>query len=1115
MHYDELSAVLQDTTSDIRIRYTELYRILCLVLTEGTVDSGLTFSGPFARLTFLATKHQMDDRQRLRLNACRGRCRELSALTDEELLSSLPYDVHAVAELASLLAGDTIPSSLSVMLPRDKTVPFQSKRITDYMRVCVTSWDDEYIYAQSDATLAQAVRILYATDDNRLGNWSYLRRLLSEGTQLNLVRVEERDDVLFPEIIILEPDYLVDISSVAACFTEYGASPYVHLLRHLQPSPQSRAILLGNIAGQMLDEEVNCPPGETIPYRDTALRFMHRYAIDLATNTESMQGFHEEAIAQQQNIRALLQTAASEDASLRMDHLLIEPSFFCEMLGLQGRMDLMQDDFRVLMEQKSGKREFRTDAHREPHYVQMLLYQAILHYGFGLRNDEISSYLLYSKYPDGLMKEGPAPHLLFDALRLRNQIVWSEFEWSRGGSKMLDRLTAERLNTKHVSGRLWTEFQQPKIAAMLDIVQQSEPVARAYFHRMTTFVAREHLLSKIGSPSREASGMAALWNSSMEEKLVAGNIFAGLTIARTWSEDGSDSVDFLLLQRPEDLNAYNDYLPNFRQGDIVLLYSYRQGEEPDVRRTIVSRAHIVEITTDHIQLQLRATQRNAYFFQPREGFCWAVEHDSTEASFTALYRSVFSLLSATPERRNLLLGQRSPQTDTSVVLRGDYSRQGTAPHFNQLVLRAMQAQDFFILIGPPGTGKTSFGLMSILREELLREQGSVLILSYTNRAIDEICSKLTEAGLAFLRISSPQVCPDVYRPYLLSEHARLCQNSAELRQKLTEARIVVGTTTSISSQQAIFSLRSFSLAIVDEASQILEPHLMSLLCARHRGTDAIRRFVLIGDHKQLPAVVQQDPTESVVTDPVLHDIGLYDCRESLFQRLLRLQHEAFPEGDSPFVFRFTHQGRMHPEVALFANEHFYAGSLQPVPLQHQTAPLCFPIFDETDPMQQLLVGRRVCFLPAERPSRSDSPKVNEVEARLIAQAAHAVFRLYEQNGRPFVPEDTLGIIVPYRHQIAVVCKHIAAYGIAALGQITVDTVERFQGSQRDVIIYGFTIQMPHQLDFLCAQTFEEDGYLIDRRLNVAMTRAREQMLLIGNPHLLALNPVLGDVAALR
>ena len=77
----------------------------------------------------------------------------------------------------------------------------------------------------------------------------------------------------------------------------------------------------------------------------------------------------------------------------------------------------------------------------------------------------------------------------------------------------------------------------------------------------------------------------------------------------------------------------------------------------------------------------------------------------------------------------------------------------------------------------------------------------------------------------------------------------------------------------------------------------------------------------------------------------------------------------------------------------------------------------------------------------------------------------------------------------------------------ANGGITVDTVERYQGSQRDVIIYGFTVRQPYQLRFLCSQSFVEQGTVIDRKLNVALTRAREQLVLIGNPTILSLDEV--------
>ncbi len=126
---------------------------------------------------------------------------------------------------------------------------------------------------------------------------------------------------------------------------------------------------------------------------------------------------------------------------------------------------------------------------------------------------------------------------------------------------------------------------------------------------------------------------------------------------------------------------------------------------------------------------------------------------------------------------------------------------------------------------------------------------------------------------------------------------------------------------------------------------------------------------------------------------------------------------------------------------------------------------------------------------------------------MIAQVVHAVYRMYTADGRPFLPQETVGGIVPYRHQIAVVRRLLADYEVPALQSITIDTVERYQGSQRDVIVYGFTVQYPYQMDFLCSQAFQEGDVTIDRKLNVALTRAREQMVLIGNPEILSLDPL--------
>ena len=92
---------------------------------------------------------------------------------------------------------------------------------------------------------------------------------------------------------------------------------------------------------------------------------------------------------------------------------------------------------------------------------------------------------------------------------------------------------------------------------------------------------------------------------------------------------------------------------------------------------------------------------------------------------------------------------------------------------------------------------------------------------------------------------------------------------------------MVSTTSTLQSKQELFNLKHFTMAIIDEASQILEPDIVGLLAAHNdMGQTCIDKFVLVGDYKQLPAVVQQDAADTRVDDPLLQSIALTDCRNS-------------------------------------------------------------------------------------------------------------------------------------------------------------------------------------------------------------------------------------------
>lgn len=566
---------------------------------------------------------------------------------------------------------------------------------------------------------------------------------------------------------------------------------------------------------------------------------------------------------------------------------------------------------------------------------------------------------------------------------------------------------------------------------------------------------------------------------------------------------------YLLLERT---HTDIDTLPNFRQGDAIVLYE-RNVSEDNVTNKMVFKGNIEEISDCNIRIRLRAAQQNVRVL-PMESR-YAIEHDYMDTSFRCMYWGLSAFLSATKDRRDLLLNQRKPEFDTAL----DGAISAAADDFVRITLKAQAAKDYFLLVGPPGTGKTSRALRSMV-EAFYREGKEILLLSYTNRAVDEICKMLTAITpeVDFIRIGSELSCDGVYRPHLIENVLESCSTRREVQERMARCRIFVGTVATLSAKTELFRLKTFDVALIDEATQILEPQLLGLLCMRGvTGGNAIGKFVLIGDHKQLPAVVLQSSEQSEIQDEGLRGIGLHNLKDSLFERLYRnviRQQAVDGRQTSAFNSRFSafnsldmlcRQGRMNVEVAAFPNRAFYGGLLQPVGLEHQTGVLKLSPQLSADEFATLLT-RRVAFLPSVPEPPMQSAKMNRSEAKIVAGLAAAVYRQYTFAEGRFSAASTLGVITPYRSQIALIKKEIEALGIPALNEILVDTVERFQGSERDVIIYSFCVNRLSQLRFLANLT-EENGIRIDRKLNVALTRARKQMFIIGVRQLLEQNPI--------
>ena len=1122
--YGILWAVCRNESLSGYVAYRQLRELLeRLCRTQLGGDKGcLQLTDLSARISFVASKIGLTLAEENRLHTVRLASNDVLNHRVKPERKQLLRDAKTLAFFMKRLTGEDIPADLYALLPReDATYLLASPvaRQVKRMRVIFQYADETYLYVEPvDCVDKGLLRVHYNVPQVN-DEFKETCRVLWRHAQLNLLDVAvDEEEVLTPSFIVLEPDYLIDISSLAECFKEYGHHPLNYVFARLQPPDNTRPLLLGNIANLFLDEWIHAV--EAPDYLACMRKAFRAYPIELAAcedllDPEKEAAFFADCKLHFEHIRKTVnEVFPAPGYALDKADAVLEPSYICEALGLQGRLDYMQRDMSSFIEMKSGKAdEYAIRGKVEPkenNRVQMLLYQAVLEYSMGMEHRRVKAYLFYTRYPL-LYPARSSWAMVRRVMDVRNRIVANEYAVQLKNNpeytaEFLKAISPSLLNERGLDNVLWKRYLLPSIEKVCERLHSLSALETAYFCTLYNFVTKEMYTAKSGDAEYGGRfGASSLWLSTLEEKREAGEILYDLCIVQNHAAD--EHKPFLVLS-VSDVAEEEDVciLPNFREGDAVVLYE-RNKEADNVTNKMVFKGNIESFTGNTVRLRLRASQQNAGVLPA--GSRYAIEHDYMDTSFRSMYNGLGAFLTATQARRDLLLGQRLPEFDTSL----DGRIALAADDFSRIALKAEAARDYFLLVGPPGTGKTSRALRAMV-ENFYGRGEQLLLLSYTNRAVDEICKMLAgiRPSIDFIRIGSELACEPSYRPYLIKNVLDACGNRRAVRERIARCRVFVGTVATLSSKTDLFRLKTFDVALVDEATQILEPQLLGLLCARDAsGKDAIGKFVLIGDHKQLPAVVLQPSGQSEVKDEALRDIGLLNLKDSLFERLYRhlSRHRAAEEGGGmPLAGRccdmLCRQGRMNVEVARFPNQAFYGNRLLPLGLPHQQGSLALAPGMEADEFAALLTCR-VAFLPSEPEPLACSPKANHSEARLVARLAASVYRQYSAWGQ-FDVAYTLGVIAPYRSQVALIRRELEATGIEALAGVMVDTVERFQGSERDVIIYSFCLNRAYQLETSGNMT-EDDGVLIDRKLNVALTRARKQMFVTGVPGLLQLNPL--------
>ena len=937
--------------------------------------------------------------------------------------------------------------------------------------------------------------IIVECNKEQVDELTTLSPYLQLGNVFNLLNAVENENGNFiTEFLVFEPDYLIDISSLAECFRPYGNHPLNYALSRLQTKDNTSHILLGNAANFFIDELIHESDDSPAEYLSTLKKLFQNSPFEFTTcedlkDSRNEVEFFKACQKHYQNISNIISNIFPKVA-IDKENAVLEPSFICNALGFQGRLDIMLNDFSAFIELKSGKavEDFRTGGQFIHscinHYTQMILYLAVLEFNLDLQADDIRSYLLYSKYPV-LSKEKHSRSQLQEAIQVRNEIVAMEYRLQNENNisytqKILSNITSAVLNAKKLSGNFFDNYLSPSIDKFQNKFSLLNEQEKAYFLHLYNFITKELWLSKVGEKEYEGIKKASnLWNAPFEDKIIGGEILYNLKIM---DNQAATERHCITLEVPQ----YEDlYLPNFRQGDAVVLYE-RNTKEDTVNNRQVFKGSIEALGINETTIRLRYRQRNLSVWNASSYY--ALEHDYMDSTYIGMFKALTTFLEANQERRDLLLCKRMPEIDNNYIIE-DSSKE--ADDILRAINKATNAKDCFLLVGPPGTGKTSLALKQMVEASLKNTESNILLLSYTNRAVDEICKALESIhqSLPYIRIGSELNCAAKYRNHLLDNCLDNCKRRSEVETVISTCRIFAGTVASVWNKPELFKLKQFDIAIIDEATQLLEPHLLGILCTRTQtGEDAVKRFVLIGDHKQLPAVVLQSKEESSVEDVLLKDVGLTNLSNSLFERLYRKYNT---EGVSTAFDILSKQGRMHPVIASFPSQYFYNNQLDCVGLAHQK---------EED--SQL---NRLTFFSIKRSENEHSEKTNWNEARKVVEICQDLYEYSQKESKEFNPE-SIGIITPYRNQIALVRKLLQETNIKSFSSILVDTIERFQGSQKDIIIYSFCVNTLGQLATL-PNIMEENGKIVDRKLNVVLTRARKQLFIIGNDRLLSQNSI--------
>ncbi|MFB6302879.1 MAG: AAA domain-containing protein [Haloferacaceae archaeon] len=854
------------------------------------------------------------------------------------------------------------------------------------------------------------------------GKWTHTAEHAEPGMEL-LVTEAEADEyrgettyaTTADSFVVLEPDFLVDVTDVRS----WVQCPRMYYLNKLSGAPLAYPVVKGTIVHEVFGDllrgvDVEAAVTDRVAEAGLELGLLGREADEVRDEVRR----HASAIE-----GWLDQGRLGEGDEWRSERTLVSPT-----VGLKGRADAVRRGTPV--ELKTGK---NTD--REPRFqdkVQAACY-ALMLAEHGEPADTAT--LLYTKNATldrseasgdlAPAKDFSTAGLVEFVVRTRNEIAAIEHDAGVPTGHEADAICEycfEQDTCMVVAGRL---DQESKAGQVGNAVPADE---RAYFDAFYRGIEAER--RTVHDEYRK------LWEQSAADR--AADDRALIDLEPRGRRERADGRWELRARRP------GGAVSKLREGDVALA----SDGDP-----IGGRAELARIERLGDEVVVAADEpldlRRLDVYPSELG---------VDRELLALHDAV---LKGTPERKDVLLGRRAPSFR-------DASGEGTHVPNNErqdeAVRLAVTAEDCALIHGPPGTGKT-YTIAQAVRA-LVERGDRVLLAAFTNRAVDNALAALRDQGFDdAVRVGTETGVRDDMRDLRLVARGDPNERAADLRG----APVVAATTAGCASRTLLEE--EFDVAVVDEASQLTEP---GTLAAINRAD----RFVLVGDHRQLPPVVRFEGGEPWGDGPegrpggpdgADRDRPPADLRTSLFERLI----ERYPDA----AVTLDRQYRMNQRIQAFPSAEFYDGALRPA--TPEVAGRSLGDLDGVDPgaLPAALRGD-VSFLD---PDGRQEGNANPAEADRVAEIVMA----FRDAG---VAAADIGVIAPFRAQVAEIDERV---------DVTVDTVDRFQGSSEEVIVVSFVA------------TGGLEGPLFEdyRRVNVALTRAKRALVLVGDAAALGSDPV--------